>query len=581
MRVAVTCECGHVTEPDTHDVSHEPTHASPQVDGPAIRFCSQCGRSLAAATPLLNAPPVDTSLGPRTFQQLWQSRLNTTAETTAETPSGPDLLETTLSQKALNDSVDSTAEIASSGRRSLWAVMSGGADPSHKEDRAAEKPSTTSVPDRNLEVAPSSHTTSATNAAEPSKPKGLWSVMSASMPVAAAPATVSEPQVDPISPTSNDKFQSTSSIVQAAPPNSMTRPMNPVATATQSHGTTQPSSTSSSTAQPIRPSLLGLRRLSAGPIDETEDFGAEWSWQAIAALVLGIAAVLLAALSLKPGWLVRLPSLAVGIIALMVGFTAIGDVQRARGQLKGRFAAVIGIVLGALGLLLAPMLFARLGDSWRENSGREVIATRLRQIGTALDQHHTQHSHFPPAVIYSKRVNAKQPLHGWMTSLLPFLGHEPTHRRIDLIQPFDSPTNIAPMQQIIPEFLIPGRKPVRSQRGLGLTHFAGVGGEVVNEQVGLMHLGIFAEEGAVRREQITDGLAQTIVVGEIVDPLPAWGEPGNLRSIGNGLNKQFHGFGNPAGTGATFLHGDGSVKFYSNKTDRRLLQQLETRDGGN
>jgi hypothetical protein len=136
------------------------------------------------------------------------------------------------------------------------------------------------------------------------------------------------------------------------------------------------------------------------------------------------------------------------------------------------------------------------------------------------------------------------------------------------------------MQQIIPEFLVPNRKPVRSPRGFGLTHFAGVGGEIVNEQVGLMHLGIFAEEGAVRREQITDGLAQTIIVGEIADPLPAWGEPGNLRAIGNGLNKQFHGFGNPAGTGATFLHADGSVKFYANKTDRRLLQQLETRDEG-
>ena len=294
MRVAVTCECGHVTEPDTHDVSHKPTHASSQGDALAIRFCSQCGRSLADATPLLSVPLVDTSLGPRTFQQLWQSRLSATEETNGETSSDPGRSEATFPQTTSNDSVDSTAEVASSGRRSLWAVMSGGADSSHKpdsspkEDRVAEKPSTTSVPDRNLEVAPTSVTSSATNTAEPTKSKGLWSVMSAA---------------------------------QIAPLNPMIRPMNPDATATQSRGTTQPSSASSSTAQPIRPSLLGLRRLSAGPIDEDEDFGAEWSWPAIAALVLGVAAVLLAALSLKPGWLVRLPSLVVGIIALMVGFT--------------------------------------------------------------------------------------------------------------------------------------------------------------------------------------------------------------------------------------------------------------------
>jgi hypothetical protein len=71
-----------------------------------------------------------------------------------------------------------------------------------------------------------------------------------------------------------------------------------------------------------------------------------------------------------------------------------------------------------------------------------------------------------------------------------------------------------------------------------------------------------------------------LIVGEINQSIPAWGEPGNIRSVGEGLNREWHGFGNPDGNGATFLHADGSVKFYSNKVDRRVLEQLSTRDGG-
>lgn len=579
MRVAVTCECGHVTEPDTQDVSHDSARGSSHSEEVAIRFCSQCGRSLAGATPLLQAPPVDPSSGPRTFQQLWQSRLNATEEATVEQQ--PKRLESetlTESQQASKESGDRKEDSSTSGRRSLWAVMGGSTNKSHAERLHGDE-----------HVAQQNSPASKMN--EPtSKPKGLWSVMSTSAAVDAEQVTPINQRVDVTSKPLSDKVTSPNGKAASPPKVERGSPLAPATPITvpgvwgappHVSGTTAEGASVSSTSQATRPSLLGLRRLSAGPIDESEDYGAEWCWQAIVALGLGIAAVCLAALSLKPGWLVRLPSLIAGIVALMVGFTAIGDVRRARGQLKGRFAAVMGIVLGALGMLLAPLLFARMGDSWRENAGREVIANRLRQIGSALDQHHAQHGQFPPAVVYSKRVDAKQPLHGWMTALLPHLGHEPVHRRIDLTQSFDSAVNHPSMQQVIPEFLVPGRKPIRSQRGLGISHFAGVGGEIVNEQVGLMHLGIFAEEGAVRREQITDGLAQTIIVGEIVDPLPAWGEPGNLRSIGNGLNKQFHGFGNPAGTGATFLHADGSVKFYSNKTDRRILQQLETRDGGN
>ncbi len=527
MKVAVICECGHVAEPD----SREPVETPPEVVAAHVqRFCAKCGRSLAEAIPLVSTSSVEPATGPRTFQQLWQSRQSGSEEKSVE-PTGPKIVRPT-------QTVDEQPSPATSGRRSLWDVMGGVSNtaPEH---------------------------VSATDDSPPIKPKGLWNVMSASESATVADA----PSTDDQFKTARSGEFNSASVTPAFDP--MTRPSVPAVPVS-----------APAAAREITRHGEKLSQVFRAAEEVEDDVDAEWSWGALAALSLGIGTVILSGLSLQSGWLMRFPSLITGVAALMLGFIAIGDVRRSRGRFKGRFGAMTGVVLGALGMLLAPLLFARLGDSWRENAGREEIASRLRRIGDSLDQHHAQHGHFPPAVVFAKKLDAKQPLHGWMTPLLPFLGHEQIHRRLDLTQPFDAPANIAVMQQIIPEFVIPSRKLVRSPRGLGLTHFAGVGGEAVNEQVGLMHLGIFAEEGAVRREQITDGLSQTIVVGEIADPLPAWGEPGNMRTIGDGLNKQFHGFGNPSGTGATFLHGDGSVKFYSNKIDRRLLKQLETRDGG-
>jgi hypothetical protein len=306
----------------------------------------------------------------------------------------------------------------------------------------------------------------------------------------------------------------------------------------------------------------------------------EWSHRAIAAAGGAVLTVMLAALSYLPEWWYRAPPLVAGLLSVLLGFTAAGDVRRSRGRLKGRWAALCGVWIGGLGMFLAPTVFARWGEHARENFGRQEIEGRLTRIGQGLNQFHDQHGHFPEAAIRGRDIHGNLvPMHGWMTSLLPALGHEAIYRKIDLQQPFDAAVNVEAMQQPIPEYTLPKRKPSRSPRGFGLTHFAGVGGQDVREPTGLVHLGMFSDGGPVRQADFTDGLSQTIIVGEIRDAPPAWGEPGNVRSIGIGLNRQFRGFGNENGSGAVFLHADGSVKFYSTRTDLRVLQRLETRDG--
>ena len=93
------------------------------------------------------------------------------------------------------------------------------------------------------------------------------------------------------------------------------------------------------------------------------------------------------------------------------------------------------------------------------------------------------------------------------------------------------------------------------------------------------HAGVFDINSETTREDVIDGLSQTLMAGEISHQYPAWGEPHNWRQIGKGLNRDPEGFGNARHNGAMFLLTDGSVRFISNKVDLRVLEAMSTRDG--
>lgn len=453
------------------------------------------------------------------FQQLWQSHVGDESFEPVPVPA---------------------AEETPPPRRSLWELMRG---------------STESAPATPTDTSPVADS----SAPETAKPKGLWGVMQGTLVATGGDsAAVLLPE---------GEGESTTHTPQSLPPPAELTSEQKYAQAASLASMTHVASTWQPEPEPQA-------------IDEAEQ---EWSRRAVTAFAFAMLTALVAAAGLRPEWWWRAPAMVTGVVAMLLGFVAAGDVRRSRGQLKGLWLARASVLVGAFGMFLAPLVFARLGERQRENAGREEIDWRLRRLGEGLNQFHAQQGHFPEAAIKGRDAHGDSvPMHGWMTPLLPMLGHDAVYRRIDLKQPFDAPVNIPAMQQQIPEFSLPRRKPARSPRGFGLAHFAGVGGQDVREPTGLVHLGLFNDSGPVKREQFTDGLSQTIVVGEIRDrdpPAPPWGEPGNVRSIGEGLNRQFRGFGNANGTGATFLHADGSVKFYSNKTDRRVLQRLETRDG--
>lgn len=299
----------------------------------------------------------------------------------------------------------------------------------------------------------------------------------------------------------------------------------------------------------------------------------------LTALALGAAAAALSLLDLWPNVWTRIPATIAGLAGVVLGLLTILQVRRARHMRMQSLFAACGVVFGVAGLFLGPLLLSPLGTQWRASSNRKHTAGNLQHIGTALNAYHDQHNQFPAGGVITIDENGDDvPMHSWMTALLPYLGENQLADSIELNRPYDDPANRNAMSTIVPAFLRSDNERRKTNRGLAMSHFAGVGGDV-NSEFGLSHAGIFDRNSDVTRDQIIDGKSTTFIVGEISYGLPAWGQPDNWRTIGTGLNRDPNGFGNAAGTGALFLRADGSVKFYSNKTALWILHGLSTRDG--
>lgn len=297
------------------------------------------------------------------------------------------------------------------------------------------------------------------------------------------------------------------------------------------------------------------------------------------AVAAGIVSLLLAGLNLLPSFAAKIPATIVGAYALLSGYQTLSSNRRLR-ESAPKLLAPVGMFLGLLGIFAGPAYLNELGESWRNRSTREVIEANLGNISKALSDYSIEKGSFPPGGTFNVDEDGLEVgMHGWMTTLLPYLGHMDIYDSIELSKPWNDDANTPAMSQPIPTFLVPSVPHEPTGRGFATAHYAGVGGLIQTEQ-GLLPTGIFGKNSKVRIEEVSDGMSQTLIAGEIARALPAWGDPENWRTIEGPLNVRLSSFGNAAGTGAHFLKGDGSVRFFSNKTSLDVLQKLATRDGG-
>src|SRR5262245_24887849 len=107
--------------------------------------------------------------------------------------------------------------------------------------------------------------------------------------------------------------------------------------------------------------------------------------------------------------------------------------------------------------------------------------------------------------------------------------------------PWNDPRNSACFKGVVPIYLNPEVRVIRSPEGYALSHYAG-------------NIHVLGPDRALRRVG-RDDAANTILAGEVADGFKPWGDPTNLRDPGLGVNKVSGGFGGPSGSGANFLFG--------------------------
>jgi prepilin-type N-terminal cleavage/methylation domain-containing protein/prepilin-type processing-associated H-X9-DG protein len=315
------------------------------------------------------------------------------------------------------------------------------------------------------------------------------------------------------------------------------------------------------------------------------------------------------------------------------------------------------VVIAIIGILVSLLLPAV--QKVREAAARIQCQNNLKQIGLALHNYHGVYKRFPPGYIdgntdpSSTPDNDVGPGWGWASFLLPFLEQQNVYTQINFSQTVGAGSNVAisqlplvifqcpsdPYQQTFPVYASTFTNPVAmlahgNYVGCNgwLECFNGAGGsdasggtDGLSGGTGTAGQGLFFRNSKNRIANVTDGLSNTIVVGERSGNhspstwtgavpggrCPAWmatqpytqpytpppGPPYDNADFGEALILA-HGnathlpsadfpvfdpdtfYSMHAPQGANFLFGDGSVHWLSSSIDPNTYQWLCTIAGG-
>jgi Protein of unknown function (DUF1559) len=307
------------------------------------------------------------------------------------------------------------------------------------------------------------------------------------------------------------------------------------------------------------------------------------------AIILGWLLFLLRTL---PRMTVDWPSVFVGCLALVLFTLGIHGAGRAwrrtagdapRWKIRWSLAAVaVVFLLFAAGISLvgivhqASWLFTSPGPYYVQTipwAFERYSPNNLRQIALAMQNYNETYDGKGPA---GGTFTAEgEMLHSWETYCLVFIGYSTSDSNfsssgIDFNLPWNHPRNRKYFQSILPVFtnsLLP-TPPVLDEQGFGLSHYAA-------------NIRVLGPNKPLCFTDITDGTANTFLVGEINAGFKPWGHPVNWRDPAKGINRSPQGFGGPPfGGGVYFCMVDGSVRFVSERIEPKVLQALSTPAGG-
>lgn len=238
--------------------------------------------------------------------------------------------------------------------------------------------------------------------------------------------------------------------------------------------------------------------------------------------------------------------------------------------------------------LRIPALSYGLQDA-RDAARRTQTKNSLKQLGFAFVNFDEVYGGLPPGGVMLKDGTQMQ---GWAIFLNGMANYF-DYGKTDYNIPWNRPPNDSLFKCLVWEFDSPSHSgPLFDEEGYGLCPFAAnvhLFPIRTVEPISAAHrndksiwLNQLKEQSQfIKLSDVTDGTSNTIMVGTVVDKLKPWGHPANVRDPALGINRSPDGFGGPPQWhGGMFLMCDGSVRFFDETTDPKIMQALGTPASG-
>lgn len=207
--------------------------------------------------------------------------------------------------------------------------------------------------------------------------------------------------------------------------------------------------------------------------------------------------------------------------------TACPQQARPPGTIRSGFTILeLLIVVAIIGIMVSLLLPAI--QSSREMARRTQCLKNLSQLILAVHSYELTHRSIPPGSVDSRRPIVSRPWgyhHGWIEQILPFLEAKSIYHHADRQQSAYHPSN-SPVQVEL-EMLICPSQPVS---GYGYSSYAGVHHHV-EAPIDLNQQGVFFLNSRIHLDEVSDGLANTLFLGEKLIELGDLGWYSGTRSI--------------------------------------------------